>query len=194
VPGEFCDQSATPNGCPAHSDCLSCDVCVPQCGNGFVDPDERCDRNAITSCPAGSACDATCTSCDPTESANGRLAPCQFFFPSDTWTFDVTAGQNVVVRADDTSVQPSAGLGFFGSCSNGLFFSGFGEFQCSGAGSFGTCPATAFLTPTDATCSVTLEPFFCSSSQTFYQLDVSGTGLQLVSSSSPSGAFLEEAP
>src|SRR5262249_26057729 len=78
IPGEVCDQSATPNGCPAHSDCLSCDVCIPQCGNGFVNPDETCDRNDITSCPAGSACDATCAACDPTESANGRLAPCQF--------------------------------------------------------------------------------------------------------------------
>jgi hypothetical protein len=174
---------------------VSCNFCVPRCGNGFLDPGETCDRSNITSCAAGSACDATCTACDPTESADGRLAPCQFFFPSDTWTFDVTAGQNVIVRADDTSSQPSAGLEFFGNCSNGQFFSGFENFPCSGAGAaLSFCPATSFLTPTDATCSLTVEPFFCSSSPTVYQLDVSGTGLQLVSSSSPSGAFLDTLP
>ena len=36
-----------------------------------------------------------------------------------------------------------------------------------------------FLAASDATCSVTLEPLFCSSLATFYQLDVSGSGLQL---------------
>ena len=195
VPGEVCDQSATPNGCPAGFDCQGCDFCVPRCGNGFTDSDEACDRSDVTSCGAGSACNATCSACDPTESATGRLAPCDFFFPSDTWTFDVTGGQNVVVRADDISTQPSAGLELFGSCTSGQSFSGFENFPCSGAGAgIFFCPAAAFLADSDATCYVTVEPFFCSSSATFYQLDVSGTGLQLVSSSSPSGAFLDALP
>ena len=100
----------------------------------------------------------------------------------------------MVVRADDVSSQASAGLEFFGSCTSGQFFSAFGNFPCSGAGASFFCPAATFLAESDATCLVTLEPFFCSSLQTFYQLDVSGTGLQLVSSSSPSGAFLEAIP
>jgi hypothetical protein len=195
VAGEFCDESATPNGCPEGSDCVGCDFCEERCGNGRMDVGETCDRNDVRSCPTGTACNASCSSCDPTASATGRLAPCNFFFPSNTWSFEVTAGQNVVVRADDISPQESAGLEFFGNCTNGPFFSGFEDFPCSGAGALEFfCPAATFLAGSDATCSVTLEPVFCSSAPTLYRLDVSGSGLELVSSASPSGAFLDPAP
>jgi hypothetical protein len=195
VPSEPCDASASPSGCADGFACQSCSFCVEKCGDGVVESGETCDRNAVETCPIGTACDASCSSCQGTESVTEDFPPCDFFFPTDTWNFDVAAGQNVVILADNVASQSSAGLEMFVNCTNGLFSSSFGDFPCSVPGPFFFCPAITFLTPSDARCSVTVEPFFCPSTTAGYRLDVSGTGLDLVTDdgqpASPSGAFID---
>jgi hypothetical protein len=189
VSGEFCDQSAPQNGCPTGQVCEFCDFCEIPCGNGRLDPGEVCDQSSVGTCELGTACDATCDACNPTQSATEDVPGCNSS-ASDTWTFQVTSGQNVVVRLDTDGFN---GLELFVSCSNGFFFSAFENLQCSN-GSFG-CAGTAFITDSDASCSVTVEPIFCESGTIDYRLDVSGTDLTLVTDdgnpASPSGAFVD---
>jgi hypothetical protein len=190
VSGEFCDQSATQNGCPTGQVCEFCDFCEIPCGNGVLDPGEVCDRNAVGTCALGTACNATCDACNSTETGTEDLPGCSSFSDFDVWSFQVTAGQNVVVRADTTDFT---GVGFFGNCSNGTFFSGFENLTCSNG--FFSCGGSAFVTDSDASCSVTVEPSFCEFETTHYRLDVSGTDLTLVTDdgnpASPSGAFVD---
>jgi hypothetical protein len=188
VSGEFCDQSAPQNGCPTGQVCEFCDFCEIPCGNGQLDPGEVCDQSSVGTCELGTACDATCDACNPTQSATEDVPGCNGS-AFDTWTFQVTSGQNVVVRLDTDGFN---GLELFVDC-NGFFFSALGNLQCSN-GSFG-CAGIAFITGSDASCSATVEPVFCESGTIDYRLDVSGTNLTLVTDdgnpASPSGAFVD---
>jgi hypothetical protein len=190
VSGEVCDQSAPVSGCPSGQVCESCEFCEIPCGNGVIDPGETCDSSNVGSCPLGEACNATCSACNPTESATEDFPQCSFS-DFDVWNFQIAAGQNVVVRVDTTD---EAGFELFGSCSNGQSFSAFGNLTCSNS-FFAECAGTAFVAGSDANCSVTVEPFFCDQIPVHYRLDVSGTGLELVTDdgqpASPSGAFVD---
>jgi hypothetical protein len=88
------------------------------------------------------------------------------------------------------------GLEIFGRCTNGPFFSSFSSVPCEVPGPF-FCPTATFVTASDATCSVTMEPFFCEQGPQQYRIDVNGTDLTLVTDdgqlASPSGAFVEGA-
>jgi hypothetical protein len=187
--GEPCDQSAPQNGCTGDQVCESCEFRVEPCGDGVLDPGEVCERASVGTCELGTACNATCDACNPTESGTEDVPGCNSS-ASDTWTFQVTSGQNVVVRLDTDGFN---GLELFVSCPNGFFFSAFDNLQCSN-GSFG-CAGTAFVTDSDASCSVAVEPIFCESGTIDYRLDVSGTDLTLVTDdgnpASPSGAFVD---
>jgi hypothetical protein len=189
VSGETCDQSASPNGCLGDQVCQFCEFCVEPCGDGVLDPGEVCERNSVGTCALGTACDVTCDACNPTVTGTEDLPGCDFS-DVDVWSFQVTAGQNVVVRGDTTD---SSGVYLFGSCSDGTSFSGSQTVTCSNG--FSPCAAAAFVVDSDASCSVTVEPYFCEFETTHYRLDVSGTDLTLVTDdgqpASPSGAFVD---
>src|SRR5262249_9457190 len=97
---EPCDPTAVPTGCfPGYSCVDNCGFCELTCGNGIVDPGEVCDPNVSTSCESGSTCSQTCDACIAVASATEDLTTCEPQV-SDQWTFQVTAGQTVLVHAD----------------------------------------------------------------------------------------------
>jgi hypothetical protein len=76
--------------------------------------------------------------------------PCAFYV-SDTWTFDVDAGQQVEIAIDTVSVSTAADLGFWVSC-EGSGFEGRDEQPCSFAPPEGGCPATSFVAERTGSC------------------------------------------
>jgi hypothetical protein len=193
---EVCDPSATPNGCPPGFTCTEdCQFCQLQCGNGVVDPGEVCDPANTASCGPGTTCTTTCDACIPFVSATEDLTPCE---PPvfDQWSFQVTAGQTVLVHADTTDAQTAADLCFVGSCTDGQSFAGDDDVACSFPPPAFACPETTFTAIADSTCTVDVQTCSPTCSDPFtadYRLDVTGTDLTLVLddvSPSAGGAFV----
>ncbi|MEM3443450.1 MAG: PQQ-binding-like beta-propeller repeat protein [Candidatus Nanoarchaeia archaeon] len=65
-PGEVCDPSATPNGCPPNQVCKNwCTRCTT-CGNGIIDPAEECDpMSPIDTCGPFEYCSSVNCFCRP---------------------------------------------------------------------------------------------------------------------------------
>ncbi len=132
------------------------ELCIPSvtdaaCGDGIVQPKagERCDDGGTSD---GDGCSAQCL-IETLSPATDDLTPCAPFVYPDFWTFDVTAGENVVVRADTTAAPTAADLGFDVDCPG---FSAFAddEVPCTFPPPLFACPQSAFTAPETGTCVV----------------------------------------
>jgi hypothetical protein len=196
TPPEACDQSAVPTGCPPGYSCNNCEFCRIECGDGVLEPDEVCDPSVSGSCGSGSTCTQNCEACIPVTSATEDLTTCE---PpvTDQWTFQVTAGQTVLVHADTIDAATAADLCFQGTCTDGTSFYGDDEVSCTFPPPAYACPETSFVASSDATCTMnvmTCSPSCADPSTARYRLDVTGSDLVLVEddvpSSSLAGAFV----
>ncbi len=111
------------------------------------------------------------------------LTPCGFFI-TDTWEFDTTVGQPVLVRADTVDPETTAVLGLTGECGSQMIF-GFNDFACMSPPPQNVgCPELAFTASASETCAVDIDVFTtdpnqspCASAETTnYRLTVEVAG------------------
>src|SRR5262249_55426168 len=67
TPGEICDPTALPSGCPTGFSCTpDCGACEPVCGGGMRAGNEVCDPPGTQgTCPGGTLCNFDCSACTP---------------------------------------------------------------------------------------------------------------------------------
>ena len=152
------------------------ELCIPsiksaECGDGFpqFDAGEQCDDGNTTS---GDGCSSQCLA-EIVSPVSEDLPACLQAPYSDFWTFDVTAGDSVVVRADTTSAPTAADLIVDVSCTGGLLLSGDDQFECTFPPPDFSCPEVAFTAPETGSCVVQVHNFeTCASNTAAYALSV----------------------
>jgi hypothetical protein len=119
------------------------------CGDGQVDDLETCEPADDAACPGLCRSDCTCAT-----TVGDALVPCD---AADIWSFDVGAGQSVILEADTTNADTAADLCLIGSCDDGEEFDGDDEFPCRFAPPRYACPLAGFIAASDTTCMVSVE-------------------------------------
>ncbi len=126
---------------------------TPVCGDGVKEGAEACDGDDDAACSG--ACLSTCE-CGVLSPIAGNLTPCE---PSvlDRYTFEVSAGEQVLVRADTVDAGSAADLcfGFDSGCTSGDDIAGDEEIPCSFPSPTAfECPESAFIATADGVCTV----------------------------------------
>ena len=144
------------------------ELCIPSfknpvCGDGITQPTagEQCDDGNTND---GDGCSAHCLT-EIVSPANETLTPCEPNAYSDFWTFDVTAGQQVVVRADTTAASTAADLFFDVDCPDESV-SADDEVDCTFPPPAFRCPQATFTAPATGTCTVQVRNFETCASNT----------------------------
>lgn len=200
VGAEACDDGGTTSG-----DGCSATCAIETCGDGIVTPGlgETCEPTGAGACPG--ACQSNCV-CAAAFTAIEDLQPCDAS-AIDGWTFPVSAGDEVYVRADTTRADTAADLLFFVSCNGEPLLDADDEVACSFAPPQFACPEGRVTTVAGGTCRVDVGVFFdpdlgstCTDAARVdyglvVQVDRAPAALELVVDddrpASPSGAFVD---